>query len=861
VLRLLRAHDDSTGFLGAPALRFASPLLDDDHELRRVTAGAPDRVGHFRIAGVLGRGGMGEVFLAERDDGHFEQRVALKIIQRDATGLVRRFLDERRILARLEHPNIARLVDGGFTDSGLPYFAMELVEGDPIDRYCDAHRLDVERRLELFSAVCDAVIYAHRHLVVHRDLKPSNILVTADGQVKLLDFGIAKLLDEAPAGPDLTRTGVLPMTPEFAAPEQARGEAVTTATDVYALGILLHILLCGIRPYEVHGRSPAEVERVICETEPTKPSATFDDRADALERARARGEVPDRLCRRLRGDLDAVVSKALEKEPERRYPSVADLQSDLERHRSGLPIQARPTGVPYRLRKFVRRNRTAVAASGITLAALVSATVFSAAQMREAERQRDAALLEVRRQTAMTEVQAVLAGDARADDGRPLSPVERLELAEQVVRSRFGDEPWLVAEVLTELASRLYEIDLSAQLRMLDRVRTFAREADLPAQLAVINCQLAYSLAFYQQADSARAALSEARAALARPGGRTDLAEVHCADASGQVQLAEGHVDSAIALFGQAVDATGNDRNESFRLQALNDLAGALRAAGRTREASEYQQQIIGELDATGYRGTDILPNATSFLTGSLFELGELTRVEAVVAGLLSGQDSVHGRHSSGTLNFLYGLAKLRLGELDSADVWITRAMRDTTEGAGGLAAWLPPALVQLRLEQGRLAEARAAMETLPTGTLTRRVNSAWLGAWLRHAEGDRLGAAAMIEDSLGVLRGEGPVPPPALAMPFVTAAEWRLAAGAPQAADSLAQLGRAAGAVDSLALERSAWVGRAELVRGRARMAVGDQAGAREVAERARAALSHGYGPSSPWVRAAEALLDSIGG
>jgi serine/threonine-protein kinase len=235
----------------------------------------------------------------------FDRRRAA--IQR-APGVARRFSEERRILALLEHPGIARLVDGGITADGVPYFAMELVEGEPIDRWCDTSELTVDRRLELLEDVCDVVDYAHRHLVIHRDLKPSNILVTASGQVKLLDFGIAKLLG-APAGDDLTRTGFSVMTPEFAAPEQVRGMPISTATDVYSLGVLLYLLLTGERPYDLRGKSPAEIERIVCEDVPPKPSS----------------KAPPAARRRLHGDLDLIVMTALQKEPHRRYQSPAAL--------------------------------------------------------------------------------------------------------------------------------------------------------------------------------------------------------------------------------------------------------------------------------------------------------------------------------------------------------------------------------------------------------------------------------------------------------------------------------------------------------------------------------------------------------
>ncbi|HSL69687.1 MAG TPA: hypothetical protein VK864_05565, partial [Longimicrobiales bacterium] len=592
-----------------------------------------------------------------------------------------------------------------------------------------------------------------------------------------------------------------------------------------------------------------------------RPSMAFEPaQSDAAERARNRGTVPDRLLRRLRGDLDAIVLKALQKEPDRRYPSVAALQSDLQRFRAGLPVTARPTGAGYRLRKFVRRNRAAVAAAMVAVVALVSATAFSAVQMREAQRQRDTALQEVKRQQALAEVQTVLAGDARGPDGRLLLATERIALAEQVLTRRFAHEPWLVVETMTELGGRLYDLgDRPAMRALLGRARTMARTADLPTQIALIDCARAMSLAFDDHLDSARAALAEGTRALRRPGARTDLAAAECLDAEGQLLAAEGKPDSAVVLLSRAVALARNANLESMRLQTLNNLATALRAAGRTREASEYYHQVVKDFEARGYQGTDLLPNLISFLNSALSELGEIAKADSIITAAIVAQNTGTGReYTSGVLHFLHGLAKLRTGELDSAETWIRRAHRDTTESAGGLVWYLPPALTQLYLEQGRLAEARAAFKTLPSGTFVRRANSAWFGAWIRYAEGDRQGGARTLEDSLRVLTG-GETPSPALAMLYVTAAAWRLAAGDAHRADSLAQLGRAAAAVDSLALQRSGYVGRAELIRARAQLALGNRAGARQAAEHAVIALTNGLGPANRHTREARALRDSI--
>jgi serine/threonine-protein kinase len=862
VRTLLDAHERSAGFLKAPAVELAAVLLEEPP----TSTQAPERAGPFRIVRELGHGGMGVVYLAEREGGEFQQRVALKLVRHFGAGdaVLRRFLEERRILALLEHPRIAHLVDGGVTSDGLPYFAMELVDGEPIDTYCDTRRFSIDQRIDLFIEVCDAVQYAHEHLVIHRDLKPSNILVRGDGQLKLLDFGIAKLLDPLVSPDDgATQTGVIALTPEYAAPEQVRGQPVSTATDTYALGVLIYRLLTGLRPYEVRGRTPAELERIICEVEPPRPSLTLGSAAsdpDDATRASARGTTPEKLRRQLRGDLDVIILKALHKDPARRYASAAALRDDLERYRSGRPVLARPDSPAYRFGKFVRRNRTAAAASVITLAALVGATAFSTAQMREAQRQRDAALLDNERQSAITEVQMILASDTRGSDGQRLSAVDRIAMAERFVARRFASNPRLTTELLLELATRLVDLgDREGERAILARARTVATRADLPAQLARIHCEAAYTLIYDDFLDSAHARLAEAVSLLRRPGARTDAIEAVCLQSEGELLIAEGHPDSAVRILTRALANTrGAGNNPLLRQEVMMSLAAALRAVGRTRDATDYQRLTLAELEAIGYGPTDIFANVVSTLTSALFELGEMTAVDSVVSLVIRNQ-MAQGAHSSGVLYSLAGIASLRKGELDSAAARFERARRDTTEGAGGLISYLAPATTQLHLERGHPAEARESLSRLPSGTLIRRVNRAWFTAWTRYLEGDVRGATRMLEDSLHAIKGDAPKPPPSLAMPFVTAAEWRLDAGDARAADSLARLGRDAAAVDSLALDRSAYVGRAELVRARALVALGTMTDARRAAERAAIAMSNGYGPRNARTLTAVALRDSL--
>ena len=346
------------------------------------------RIGVYQILEEIGRGGMGEVYRAARVDGQYEKQVAIKFVRSgyDSSLIVERFRHERQILASLDHPNIARLLDGGTTEEGIPYLVMELIEGSPIDEYCNQHDLGIAERLNLFTQVCSAVQYAHQHLVVHRDLKPSNILVAPEGVPKLLDFGIAKIVDPA-AGPETTL--VRPMTPEYASPEQIRGEPITTASDVYSLGVVLYRLLAGRSPYPVDGRNPSELARAISEIEPGRPSTAA--RVRITEAPKQDGEPPDpaaRFRRLLKGDLDNIVLKALRKEPARRYLSVDKLEEDIRRYEQGLPVLAAPDSLLYRTRKFVYRNRVGVTAAALVLVAIVTAVSVSVRQARIAEQQR-----------------------------------------------------------------------------------------------------------------------------------------------------------------------------------------------------------------------------------------------------------------------------------------------------------------------------------------------------------------------------------------------------------------------------------------------------------------------------------------
>ena len=660
--------------------------------------------------------------------------------------------------------------------------------------------------------------------------------MTADGTVKLLDFGIARLLEgeSGEARTALTADGHALLTPEFAAPEQAVDGLVTTATDVYAAGVLLYLLLSGRHPTG-HGRlDTAESIRTLLEVEPRRLGA---------------------------GDLDTVLAKALRKSPADRYQSVTAFADDLRRYLALEPIAARPHSVGYRMRKFVHRNRTGVGLAAVAGVALLAATAFSVAQMQDARAQRNEAIRSARLVTAMSELQAVLASDARTPDDVLLPTAARVAMAERVLVRRFATEPWLVASAMVNLSGQLIETgDLPAYRAMLGRARQVARDGGEPSEFAFASCNRAINFWFTDEFDSARADVREARAALADVRRADPAVEARCLEAEGKLQQATGNPDSSVALLHRAL-ALVEHRGGSERLSTMNALAEMLRLTGRTREAAPYFAHILAQLDTMGYGDTERLTNVVSFLSASLVDLGEFAALDSSLLVLVREREATRGAgRVSATLAFHYAQAKLRMGAIDSADLWLGRALRLAPKVQGISAALLNGTLGQLRLDQGRLGDARAAVERIPTQRRGQRATAAMLRARLRRLEGDAAGASAHLETELGALWGDGQPRLTLFALPLVTAAEWRLERGDASGADSLAQMAVMAAAIDSLAHQRSALVGRGELLRARAQRAGGDLAGARQAIARAAVALTAGYGRSHPWTRAAGMVADSLG-
>jgi len=555
---LLAAYNENS-FTSTPAFADAVRVLE------QTQAVAGTLIGSYRILREIGRGGMGTVYSAVRADDAFHKLVAIKVIRRglDSDDIVHRFRSERQILATLDHPNITRLLDGGTTDDGLLYFVMELIEGEPIDTYCDRCRLAIADRLKLFLDVCAAVRYAHQNLVVHRDIKPGNVLVTKDGVPRLLDFGIAKLLQSPSAIGSHTRTDTRPLTPASASPEQVRGEVITTASDVYSLGVLLYLLLTGRSPYRSPMTSAAEIERAICEEEPEKPSLAI-----ARDTGRIGGGVPvDRLRRQLQGDLDTIVLMALRKEPQRRYASVEQLAEDVSRHLADRPVNARADTYGYRAAKFLRRNKALAAAAIVVFLTLTGGIAATLWQARVARHERDVARLEQAKaarinaflQEMIGYSAATTPGSPKRAKGHDATVIDMLDDAAARVETELADQPEVRADMLSTIGVT-YSV-----LANYDAARRYLREAyDLHLavygpdrlQTATVMYRLAnlsYLTGDYAGAESwIRKAVPIYRTHANDPGFELFLLPAILSDAAFMMR-ARVHFDEAEALWREAL--------------------------------------------------------------------------------------------------------------------------------------------------------------------------------------------------------------------------------------------------------------------------------------------------------------------
>ncbi len=636
VLSLLESADTAADYFTDLANRSGVAPLEntDENELVGRT------LGPYRLVRRLGGGGMGIVFLAQRDDQNFEKEVALKLLR---MGLGsdeghQRFLRERQILAGLEHPGITRLLDGGVTEDDTPYYVMEYVEGLPIDRYCDQNRLTVGERLGLFVDVCEAVEYAHRHLVVHRDLKPGNILVNSEGRVKLLDFGIAKVLDQMGPRPETTLSGLgRPMTLAWASPEQVRGDPITTASDVYALGLLLYSLLTGFHPYRREYTSPTDAERVICDQEPTTPSMRFEgiEQEEKQEIGAARGTSVPVLRSALVGDLDAVLLMALRKEPDRRYASVSDFAEDIGKYRQGRPVRAHRDSLGYRASRFVRRNRLAVGGAAVGFALLVALVALGIRYSLSTAAHGRALAREAASTQQVTDFLVDLFGSADPVEGfgdtvrvRAILDEGASRLAESEVRADLRARMMTaLAEVYHNLGLFDEAVDLYSQVLTL-RKEIHGNEAPEVAETLVLLAEAYRGMRAFEAAEP----LFDEALILHRRLGTKLLGTTGALQGMAGVQRDLGRPDSAEALLNQVLairrGTLGDDHFQT--LWAEMDLAYALRGQGASDSARLLYEAVIPRLRTQGDSAARLIPSALNNLAYIHMTEGRLDEAESL---------------------------------------------------------------------------------------------------------------------------------------------------------------------------------------------------------------------------------------
>jgi serine/threonine-protein kinase len=630
-------------------------------------------IGRFRIERMLGRGGMGAVYLASRADEEFEHRVAIKTVGDTllSNRIVARLRSERQILANLNHPNIARLLDGGATPEGTPYLVMEYVDGRRIDEYCRGQQLGLRQRLELFQQVCAATQYAHQQLIIHRDIKPNNILVTADGVVKLLDFGIAKLVDPATVlDPGLTRVHERILTPDHASPEQMRGEAVGTASDIYALGVLLYELLAEHKPFDFTGQSLEQIERTICQQSPAKPSE------------RAGKSV-------LKGDLDTIVLKAMHKEPSRRYPSASTLSDDIENFLSRRPVAARPDSLAYRTRKFVERNSWAVSSSAAVLIAIVVLTIFYTARLSSA---RDVAEQEARRARFVSDYLVDMLRSASPDvsQGKTITAIDLLHKGEQALESRIAQHPEVQTELLEVMADSYFALgDNQAAKRLLIRAAALRKAFGSSGALAYAHvlASLGQVKSELDDFDGANADLEAAwRLQNLDPHtpplerARTLLMLAHNYFERNDFNQALTHIEQSRLIVEQAHARSSVIGADAAALLASlrSEQTDYPRAESLLREVIATREQLLGRLHPNTI-------DAREQLAVVVRRAGHFEAARVMLAQIVADKRVVLGpdHPDVGAALSLLGSVEAQLGHYERAEIAIREALRITHDRMG----------------------------------------------------------------------------------------------------------------------------------------------------------------------------------
>ena len=874
---------DRKGFLAqGPALSMSRPA-----------ALAGQFVGPYALEGLLGQGGMGSVWLARRSDGRFEGKVAIKFLNAALIGRAgeQRFRREGNILARLTHPHIARLLDAGVAATGQPYLVLEFVEGERIDRYCDGARLDVAGRLRLFLDVLAAVAQAHANLIVHRDIKPSNVLVASTGVVKLLDFGIAKLLeDEAEAGEasELTREAGRALTPEFAAPEQILGAPVTTATDVYALGVLLFVLLGGQHPVGGNARSPAAlIKDIVDAAAPRLSDAVTSTRTLSAEtlsdNAARRAATPEKLGHLLRGDLDNIVAKALKKNPQERYGSVIAFADDIRRYLEHQPVSARRDSFGYRTAKFVRRNRMQVALSAAVVLALLAGlggTITQAGratrqaaladeqrnranlEARAATEQRDFALRALSRSEAVNDLDAFLLTEA-APSGTPFTVGELLARAERVIERQYTVSDANRAEMLVAIGMQHLTLDEGAKARqLLSQAFEMSRKMADHSTRARAACAFADALGNTGEGERAETLFNEALAELPDDPQYT-VDRIDCLLHGSLVARITGHSALGVerAEAAQKLVAQIPFPSTVREMRVALDLAESYREAGRFQEAVAAFEIADNRLSALGRQNTQAAVTLYNNWGVSLFQLGQPLRAEQLYrqAVEISRSDSAEASVSPMLLTNL-ATALGDLGRVPESARFAEKAYADARRAgdevvvnmallrrasayrrlgdlvrAGAMLSEVEPRLARM-LPQGHYAFAALASEH----------------ALLAEAQGDLPAAIAAANRSLAIAAGHD-----IFGTPILLTRRSELELAMHRIEDARAD------AVQAISLERaivapeaqSSNLGRAYLALGRALLAEGRVDDALSALSSALNQLRPTLGSDHPQVRLAEKL------
>jgi serine/threonine protein kinase/tetratricopeptide (TPR) repeat protein len=635
-----------------------STVTKDEDEIRNETF----RIGQYQVLRKIGGGGMGTVYLGIRADQEFKKRVAIKLIRKgmDSSEIITRFRTERQILASLDHPNIAKLLDGGTTDEGLPYFVMERIQGWRLTDYCDSHDLRTKERLQLFRTICQAVHYAHQNLVVHRDLKPGNILITADGIPKLLDFGIAKLLNPDTFSQDSppTATHMRVMTPEYASPEQVKGEPITTSSDIYSLGVILYELLSGRRPYQITSRSYMEMYRVVCEMPPAKPSIAVTKNQEKSEDqpSQVRGTTPKKLQKELQGDLDNIILMTLRKEPNKRYASVEALSEDIRRHMEGHPVQARKGTWTYRASKYVRRHTAGLAAAAIVFLLLLAFAATTAVQNVRIAQQRDLA----KEQKAKAEAEAKKA-EAEAEKAEKVTQF-LTELFEVNDPAKAKGENLTARQILDRGAQKI-QSEMKAQPEV---------QAKMMSTLGVIYQQLGLydqAMPLFQDALKIRKELH----------GSEHITVAESLGNLGYLLFVRDQLDEAERLQREALAMNrrllGNEHPDVAK--ELRGLANILSHKGNLNEAERlHREALTMDRKLHGSEHIDVAKDLRS-LASDLYYKGQLDEAEQLFREALTMDRKLLGNEHPDVANGIQSLAITLMdeGKLNEAEQLFREAL------------------------------------------------------------------------------------------------------------------------------------------------------------------------------------------